>query len=96
MPVGGQRFVTFRGAQSWLERNPELADNGGVQREELGLVMYMRYSDSRSGDVEYELTNVRRADPPADLFVVPTDYTLGTCPLEDPCYSSMPPELYKR
>lgn len=139
VPVGGVRFVTFQRAQDWLRRNPELADNDGVQREELGtkrisgveavggritltfppayfadvstvtlideqwesaeldLIVYAHYSDSRSGFVEYRLTNIRRAEPPADLFVVPADYTMLTEGYKnDPWIRLFPPELYKR
>jgi hypothetical protein len=43
---------------------------------ELGLVVYSRYSDPRTGVIEYRLTNVRRTEPAADLFQVPADYTV--------------------
>lgn len=51
---------------------------------------YARYSDSHGGVIEYRLTNIRRADPSPDLFVVPPDYTLDSPAgsLEDPIYSS--------
>jgi hypothetical protein len=43
---------------------------------ELGIVVYSRYSDPRTAVVEYQLTNIGRAEPRADLFVVPPDYTI--------------------
>lgn len=43
---------------------------------ELGLVVHGRYTDSRSGNIEYRLTNIRRGDPPSHLFVMPADYTM--------------------
>jgi hypothetical protein len=43
---------------------------------ELSLVVYSRYSDPRTGVIEYKLTNIRRAEPAADLFQVPSDYTV--------------------
>jgi len=43
---------------------------------ELKLLIYSRFSDSRSGDIEYLLTNIRRLEPLADLFEVPADYTI--------------------
>jgi hypothetical protein len=43
---------------------------------ELNIVIYSRLSDPRIGVIEYRLSNVRRADPPAELFVVPSDYTI--------------------
>jgi hypothetical protein len=43
---------------------------------ELKIVVYSRHSDPRTGVVEYQLTNVLRAEPPADLFLVPPNYTI--------------------
>jgi hypothetical protein len=43
---------------------------------ELGLIVSSRYSDPRTGVIEYRLTNIRRTEPAADLFQVPSDYTV--------------------
>lgn len=43
---------------------------------ELNMVMSSRFSDPRTGVVEYRLTNVIRTEPRADLFAVPSDYTV--------------------
>jgi hypothetical protein len=43
---------------------------------ELRLLIYSRFSDPRTGVVEYRLTNVVRAEPQADLFSIPSDYTV--------------------
>jgi hypothetical protein len=43
---------------------------------ELNMVMSSRFSDPRTGVVEYRMTNVSRAEPRADLFIVPSDYTV--------------------
>jgi hypothetical protein len=42
---------------------------------ELKLIVAARSTDTRLGDVEYTLTNIRRADPPRSLLEVPPDYT---------------------
>lgn len=42
---------------------------------ELRLLIRSHHHDPRTGDVEYRLTNITRVDPPADLFMVPPDYT---------------------
>jgi hypothetical protein len=42
----------------------------------LNLLVLSRHHDPRTGDVEYRLTNVSRAEPSHDLFVVPSDYTI--------------------
>ena len=43
---------------------------------ELNMVMSTRFSDPRTGVVEYRMTNVSRSEPRADLFIVPADYTV--------------------
>ena len=43
---------------------------------ELGVLILSRYSDPRTGVVEFKLTNITRAEPRADLFSVPSDYTV--------------------
>jgi hypothetical protein len=47
---------------------------------ELRMLIYSRNSDPRTGVVEYRLTNINRAEPPADLFMIPADYTLSQPP----------------
>lgn len=42
----------------------------------LNVLVSSRHHDPRTGDVEYRLTNVSRAEPSHDLFVVPSDYTI--------------------
>jgi hypothetical protein len=37
-------------------------------------VVYAKTSDPRAGDTIYRLTNVKRGEPPADLFKVPPEY----------------------
>ena len=44
---------------------------------ELRMLIYSRNSDPRTGVVEYKLTNINRSDPPADLFMIPSDYTVS-------------------
>jgi hypothetical protein len=43
---------------------------------ELNMVVLSRFSDPRTGVVEYRLTNINRSEPRADLFQVPSDYTV--------------------
>lgn len=44
---------------------------------ELRVMVYSRFSDPRTGVVEYRLMNINRSEPRADLFVVPADYTMA-------------------
>ncbi len=41
---------------------------------ELFIVVYAKTSDPRAGETTYRVTNVKRGEPPADLFKVPADY----------------------
>lgn len=43
---------------------------------ELNMVISTRFSDPRTGVVEYRMTNISRSEPRADLFAVPPDYTV--------------------
>ena len=43
---------------------------------ELKQIVRSLFRDPRSGDVEFQLTNINRREPPADLFQVPADYTI--------------------
>lgn len=45
---------------------------------ELKLEMYARSEDSEIGVVEYRVTTISRAEPPAELFELPADYALAT------------------
>jgi hypothetical protein len=53
---------------------------------ELRMLLYARNSDPRTGVVEYRLTNITRSEPPADLFMIPHDYTVS-----QPLLLLMPP-----
>jgi hypothetical protein len=62
------------------------------QSTELGVVLYSRRRDPRTSDVEYRLSNVVRAEPPADLFSVPSDYTVIAPPPPPPPPAPPAPE----
>jgi len=51
---------------------------------ELKVLVLSRHHDPQTGDVEYRLTNIVRAEPAADLFSVPTDYTVVSTPVPPP------------
>jgi len=65
--VTGTRFAT---------RLPGF-DNGRAERwvsPELRLVVHSRSEDTRFGILEYQLTNISRSEPRAELFEVPEEY----------------------
>jgi len=45
---------------------------------DLQVTMYSRYADPRQGESIYRLANVKRSEPPADLFSVPEGYEKTT------------------
>jgi hypothetical protein len=54
---------------------------------ELNLLIQSWHSDSRS-TIEYQLSNIRRTEPPARLFEMPPDYTMDFVPtIKDPWMS---------
>jgi len=46
------------------------------ESQDLRLLVRSHHRDPRTGDVEYRLTNIVRVEPPADLFAIPSDYTV--------------------
>src|SRR5206468_11547216 len=51
---------------------------------ELKVLLLSRHHDPRTGDVEYRLTNIVRAEPPRELFAPPSDYTITDAPPPPP------------
>jgi hypothetical protein len=47
---------------------------------DLQMAVLITRHDPRAGDTTYRLVNVVRAEPPADLFEVPADYTVQQAP----------------
>ena len=63
------------------------------------MVVYARHTDpgtseidypSKGVDIEYRLTNIKRSEPAADLFVLPSDYTVHWGSPSDPDMSIGP------
>ncbi len=49
---------------------------------ELQTLVSSTRTDPRTGTTTYKLTNIQRSEPPADLFQVPSDYTVNEMPKE--------------
>jgi hypothetical protein len=76
LSVRGRRTVTtIPVGQIGNDRPIEIIDEQW-ESTELKLLVVSRHHDPRTGDVEYRLTNVSRAEPPSYLFTVPADYTV--------------------
>ena len=47
---------------------------------DLKVLILSKTSDPRMGETTYKLTNIQRAEPPADLFQIPADYSIKDQP----------------
>jgi hypothetical protein len=74
--TGRRTTTTIPTGQIGNDRPIEITDERW-ESPELQVLLSSRHSDPRTGIVEYRLTNVSRAEPPADLFQVPPDYTVN-------------------
>lgn len=57
-------------------RNPIVVSDETWTAPELKLTVYTKHSDPRSGDAVFRLENLKREEPAAALFSVPSDYTV--------------------
>jgi hypothetical protein len=57
-------------------RNPIVVSEENWTSPDLQVSVYSKHSDPRSGDVVFRLENIRREEPAAALFTVPSDYTV--------------------
>ncbi|WP_187364135.1 hypothetical protein [Massilia genomosp. 1] len=64
-------------------RNAIVVSHESWYAPELKVTVYSKHSDPRSGERIYRLSNIKREEPPASLFVVPTDYTVRDMPVRD-------------
>jgi hypothetical protein len=72
---GRKAVTTIPTGQIGNDRPIEITDEQW-ESAELKLLVLSRHHDPRTGDVEYRLTNVSRAEPASYLFTVPSDYTV--------------------
>jgi hypothetical protein len=56
-------------------RNPIAVTSESWYSPELQVTVYSRHNDPRTGESIYKLASLKRAEPAADLFKVPDDYT---------------------
>ena len=57
-------------------RNPIQVSTETWTAPDLQVTVYTKHSDPRNGDVEFRLENLKREEPAASLFAVPSDYTV--------------------
>ena len=58
-------------------RNPIVVTHETWYSPELQVTVYSKHSDPRSGEYVYRLEGIRRGEPDAALFTVPSDYQVG-------------------
>jgi hypothetical protein len=75
MATGRRTTSAIPTGQIGNDRPIEITDEQW-ESPELKVLVYSRFSDPRTGVIEYKLININRAEPPPDLFMVPTDYTI--------------------
>lgn len=77
IPVVGRRVVATIPAGMYGNKEPYAITDDRWESPELKLLLFARSSDPRMRiDIEYSLANVSRAEPRADLFVLPSEYTV--------------------
>jgi hypothetical protein len=57
-------------------RNPIVVSDETWYAPDLQVTVYTKHSDPRSGDTVFRLENLKREEPAASLFAVPSDYTI--------------------
>jgi hypothetical protein len=73
--TGRRTTSTIPTGQIGNDRPIEITDEEW-ESPDLKVLIYSRFSDPRTGVVEYKLININRAEPSPDLFTVPSDYTI--------------------
>jgi hypothetical protein len=77
--IGRRTRVTIPVGQIGNDR-PIVITSERWESAELKVLVWSRHHDPRTGDVEFRLTHLRRADPPGEMFTVPAEYTVIDAP----------------
>lgn len=80
---GTRRIETIPAGRIGNDR-PIVITDERWESPELKIVVLSQHHDPRTGDVEYRLTNINRAEPPQNLFTVPADYDVIDVPPPPP------------
>lgn len=74
MQANGRRVTLTIPSGAWGNDRPMQVIDERWESPELGIVLYSRSSDPRTGVIEYRVTNIQRHDLPVELFVIPDGY----------------------
>ncbi|BBB60597.1 hypothetical protein UNDKW_2324 [Undibacterium sp. KW1] len=61
-------------------KNPITVSSESWYSPELQMTVYAKQTDPRTGEWNYKLNNLKRTEPPANLFAVPEGYTVKEMP----------------
>jgi hypothetical protein len=76
LPATGERTTsTIPTGRIGNDRPIEIFDERWVSSD-LKVVLLLRHRDPQTGEVEFRLTNIKRAEPSPDLFKVPSNITI--------------------
>ena len=81
--VGEVSRVTIPAGRIGNDRPIEIVDERWTSPE-LALLVHARYSDPRTGDVDYRVVRLDRREPSADLFRVPAGFRIIDAPPPPP------------
>jgi len=81
--TGTMTTNTIATGQIGNDRPIEITDEQWTSPD-LKVLLISQHHDPRTGDVEYRLTNIVRAEPAPELFVVPPDYRVLEVPPPPP------------
>jgi hypothetical protein len=77
----GKRTTTTIPANTIGNQQPIVMTSETWFSPELQTVVQSKHDDPRFGETTYSLTNIQKGEPPADLFQVPSDYTVTSGPV---------------
>ena len=81
--TGTRRTETIPAGRIGNDRPITISDERW-ESPDLKVLVSSQHHDPRTGDVEYRLTNISRAEPPAHLFAVPAEYDVIDAPPPPP------------
>jgi hypothetical protein len=81
--VGRRSRITIPAGAIGNDRPIEITDERWQSRD-LRVLVLSQHHDPRTGEVGFRLMNVSRAEPPQELFKVPSDYTVIDAPPPPP------------
>ena len=81
--TGTRRTETIPAGRIGNDR-PIMITDERWESPDLKVLLMSQHHDPRTGDVDYRLTNISRAEPAHDLFMVPADYDIVNVPPPGP------------